>query len=130
MSSFCFVDKMSLQPMMRSKLSGLKAERDEEMRCQQIQRIIHIIYNSVINLASTSTNTSYKKELELTPFIITNMQDILSELRVIFPDCLVKNTLCARGNDGQIYDISKIDEKMLAFINKQQSAEYIVVDWS
>lgn len=116
--------------MMRSKLSGLKAERDEEKRCQQIQQIIHNIYNSVINLASTSTNTSYKKELELTPFIITNMQDILSGLRIIFPDCLVENTLCARGNDGQIYDITKMDEKMRPFINDAQAKNYILIDWS
>ena len=121
---------MSLQPMMRSKLSGLKAERDEEMRCQQIQRIIHIIYNSVINLASTSTNTSYKKELESTPFIITNMQDILSGLRFIFPDCIVENMLCARGNDGQIYDITKMDEKMHPFIIDAQTKKYILIDWS
>ena len=116
--------------MMRSKLSGLKAERDEEKRCQQIQQIIHNIYNSVIMLATTSTNTSYKKQVESTLFITTNMQDILSGLRVIFPDCLVENTLFAMGNDGQMHDISKMDEKMRPFINNAQANNYILIDWS
>jgi hypothetical protein len=116
--------------MMRSKLSGLKAERDEEKHSQQIQQIIHNIYNQVINFATGSTTTSYNYDTRENIFIINNIVEILTALQRIFPDSLIDYTQFARGNDGQLYDISKMDEKMRPFINMNKSQKYIVIDWS
>jgi len=43
---------------------------------------------------------------------------------------LVEHATLVRAQDGKLYDISKLDEKMIPFIDMQQRAEYIVVDWS
>jgi hypothetical protein len=34
------------------------------------------------------------------------------------------------GQDGNMYDISKMDEKVLAFIDKRHNQDCIVIDWS
>jgi hypothetical protein len=121
---------MSLQPMMRSKLSGLKAEREDEQRCHQIQQIIQDIYSQVIRFAAGSTITLYKYDTRENKVIINNIVEILSGLQKIFPDSLIEYTQVAKGNDGQMYDISKMDEKMRPFINMNQCQKYIIIDWS
>jgi hypothetical protein len=58
------------------------------------------------------------------------MKLILDGLRLVFPECLVEHATLVRAQDGKLYDISKLDEKMIPFIDMQQRTEYIVVDWS
>jgi hypothetical protein len=38
--------------------------------------------------------------------------------------------MLSRGNDGKMYDITNIDEKMRPFINRNYDRTYIVIDWS
>lgn len=66
--------------------------------------------------------------------VVTNIEDILSHLRSLFPDCLVeyKKVSLAMGIDKKEYDISTLDEKIRPFINVNASwtNEYITIDWS
>lgn len=64
------------------------------------------------------------------PFHIKNMKDILAGLKALFPECKVTHTLMARKNDGTLYDISKLDDAILPFVNELLQESYIVVDWS
>lgn len=63
-------------------------------------------------------------------FMTKNMPDILQGLREMFPGCLVKHARLVRGQDGNMYDMDTIDEKVLPFIDQSQSQEYITIDWS
>ena len=63
-------------------------------------------------------------------FHTKNMPDILRELREMFPGCLVKHARLVKAQDGKMYDMDSIDEKVLPFIDQSQSQEYITVDWS
>ena len=63
-------------------------------------------------------------------FHTKNMPDILQELREIFPECLVKHARLVKAQDGKMYDIDTMDEKVLPFIDQSQSQEYITIDWS
>ena len=63
-------------------------------------------------------------------FMTKNMPEILLGLREMFPGCLVKHARLVRGQDGKMYDMDSIDEKVLPFIDQSQSQEYITVDWS
>jgi hypothetical protein len=36
----------------------------------------------------------------------------------------------AKGSDGKMYDISKIDDSILPLINSVNKESYIVIDWN
>ena len=134
---------LPLQPISRDSLRGLKTAKDEEVLWEKVKDCVTQLHSCILRKAESSTDTFYHYQLPSFPisketrlpvpgpeFYRDNMKLILDGLRLLFPDCLVEHATLIRALDGKLYDISKIDEKMLAFINKQQSAEYIVVDWS
>jgi len=133
---------MSLTPVLREKLRGLKAEEEERalimketQRLSQVERCVKQLYNDAINYAKTNTNTSYTYMLPQRnnghpEFYRDNMVDILHELRHLFPDCSIKNTTLPRGQDGKMYDISTMDEKLRPFIDSRYNQESIIIDWS
>lgn len=133
---------MSLTPILREKLRGLKAEEEEQMRImKERQRLSHVegcvkqLYNDAINYAKTNTNTSYiymlpQRNNGHPEFHRDNMVDILHELRHLFPDCSIKNTTLSRGQDGKMYDISTMDEKLRPFIDSRYNQESIIIDWT
>ena len=132
---------MSLTPVLREKLRGLKAEEEERaLIIKETQRLSHVedcvkqLYNDAINYAKTNTNTSYIYMLQPRnhgqEFYRDNMVDILTGLRDLFPDCSIKNTTLSRGQDGKMYDISTMDEKLRPFIDSRYNQESIIIDWS
>jgi hypothetical protein len=64
------------------------------------------------------------------PFHIKNMPDILDGLRNLFPDCAVSHTLLCQAKDGKMYDIAKLDDAVLPFVDRALDQSYIVIDWS
>ncbi len=123
-------------PMSRDEMRSLKAKTDEAARLQQVEKNVRTIYIFATNTAKTSTNTQYIYDVghypHLAPFIITNMDDILRGLQELFPDCSVefKSVTMAMGQDGQMHDISTVDEKALMFIRNRQVKQCISIDWS
>ena len=132
-----------LQPISRDFLRGRKAAKDEEVLCEKVKHCVTQLHSGILRKAETSIDTFYHYQLPAFPvsrdtrlpvpgpeFHRDNMKLILDGLQILFPDCLVEHATLVRAQDGKLYDISKLDEKMIPFINMQQSAEYIVVDWS
>ena len=132
-----------LQPISRDSLRGRKAAKDEEVLFEKVKYSVKQLHNDILRKAEYSTDTFYHYQLPSFPiskttrlpipgpeFYRDNMKLILEGLQILFPECLVEHATLVRAQDGKLYDISKLDDKMLPFINKQQSAEYIVVDWS
>lgn len=137
-------------PVSSEYMRSLKAKNDEMKRLAEIEKWIKNIYNQALNAATTSGDTSYRFELpddqhafirnvvalkkDMTiphqDFFRTNVQDILRGLQCLFPDCNVERTTLSRGQDGNMYDITKIDDKLLPFINVQANKDYIIIDWS
>jgi hypothetical protein len=64
------------------------------------------------------------------PFHIKNMPDILAGLRNLFPDCAVSHTLLCQAKDGKMYDIAKLDDAVLPFVDRALDQSYIIIDWS
>ena len=142
----------ALVPISRDMMRDLKAQKDEEKRqvleknrIYGIKTIILTIYSSARRIAETTDDLSYAYPLPTmyareegttvhpsrsSEFHTTNMDDILGGLWDLFPDCSVLNTTLSRGQDGKMYDISKMDEKIRPFIDTRKSQEYIVIDWS
>lgn len=135
---------MSLEPVSRDVMRSLKAQKDEEARLKLINGIVAAIYANAINVAKTTTDTSYQYQLprnyqiaprtqeqeqEQSCVVRENMAEILSSLQNLFPGCSVEYTKLSRGHDGKMYNISKMDEKYRMLVT-QQSHDYIVVDWS
>lgn len=128
---------MSFTPMSKESMQKLKAEEDEKNRNKKIKEIVSNIYNSAIYMAKTTSNTSFQYEIPknnnnncLDIFYINNRDEIVKILQELFTDCSVSFSILSRGNDGKMYDISKMDEKVIPFINRQFDKSYIVIDWS
>jgi len=129
---------MSFTPMSKESMQKLKAEEDEKNRNNKIKEIISNIYNSAIYTAKKTSNTSFQYEIpksnqttnNLDIFIMNNRDEIIKILQELFTDCSVSFSILSRGNDGKMYDISKMDEKVIPFINRQFDKSYIVIDWS
>jgi hypothetical protein len=132
-----------LQHISRDFLRGRKAAKDEEVLYEKVKHCVTQLHSAILNKAETSTDTFYHYQLPPFPslkktglpvpgpeFHRDNKKLILDGLRLVFPDCLVEHATLVRAQDGKLYDISKLDEKMIPFIDMQQRAEYIVVDWS
>lgn len=125
-----------LTPLTRETLRCLKAQKEEQVRAEQekirlyqVSRTVYQIYGEARSAAETTGATSYKYKV-VDSFQIHNMTDILDSLRILFPDSSVEYSLFVRGNDGQMHDLSKMDEKVRPFVNMQQSQNNIVIDWS
>jgi hypothetical protein len=144
---------MDQVPVTRDTLRNLKNKRDEEIRIQKVNACISKVYSDIIHKAKTSIETSYYYMLPSVPvsnsthlpvphpeFHRENKEDILNGLRTLFPDCSVEYSALTliQGQDGKLYDISKMDEKVMQFAfhpsyrnNRNTSQElYIVIDWS
>jgi hypothetical protein len=150
---------MSLTPFTRECLRLLNRQKDEEGRGRRLEQIIKEIYTNTVQFAERKSETVYRYSLinNYNPvsipstipsahhlhfiqfpinkeFIVGNMDEILTRLRNLFPDCSVeyKNISMAMGRDGKEYDISSLDDKLRPFIDtsRAQTREYIVIDWS
>ena len=143
---------MSLTPFSRSALLQLKVQREEAGRLSQVQTHIRTIYTQVVQIAARTASTSHKYPIAdqmpsaesdsctwskcqrpIGPpdaFIIANLGEILAGLQALFPDCIVEYAILTKGQDGQLYDVSKMDKQVLPFVGLKASAPYIVIDWT
>jgi hypothetical protein len=127
-------------PMSRDEMRSLKAKADEENRVRRVEQYVKIMYDAAMNTARTSTNTQWRAEFHNGQgsvaidgvFVITNIDDILSGLKLLFPDCSVEfnSITMAMGPDRKMHDISTLDEKALIFIGNRQVKQCIIIDWS
>lgn len=121
-----------MQPVTRAHLLDLKAQADEETRVKNVNAQVQNIYNQVIRTATFTTNTRNQYQVQsYSGFSVReNMADILDRLRYLFPDSKVDFKSLSRGQDGKMYDIVDIDERMKPFINTQFNQDFIIIDWS
>ena len=134
------VRDMSMIPVSREEMRGMKAKNDEAIRGHLIDTIVSQIYAPTVKLAKSTSETCYKYQLDNNFYhnhgphpsqsIKAAIPDIITRLQELFPGCTVSHTALARGQDGKFYDIACMEEKVLAFVNRQQTQEYIVIDWS
>ena len=124
---------MSLRPIARDEMRGLKTKKDEENRLREINSIVKEIYNMTIRNAEQTSDLSFKYPIQH-PTHEKNITDILSALQVLFPECLIEYKNQCLGLDGKWYDISLIDDMMKQFIdmkkNRIQTQKNIIIDWS
>ena len=137
-----YLYKMSLIPVSRDTMRSLKASADDATHITRLNIIIKEIYTRAIKTAKTSTNTSYTYQLlshplpwsrsllECIEFYNHNMFEIITTLQSLFPNCSVKHVFMIRGKDGNLYDISIIDQMFLKSIKNDLKQEYISIDWS
>jgi hypothetical protein len=124
-----------MEPVSRDYLRGLKAQKDEEDRIQFVEQQVRNIYHHVNQRAEKTTETSFQWQITGHTHpeqkkIEANLSDILTRLRSLFPDSSVEYKTLSRGQDGKMYDIKDIDERMKPFINTQFNQQFIVVDWT
>ena len=147
---------MPLEPFSRENMRSLKSQKDEEGHQRKLETIVKDIYTNTVRFAEVNDNTTCNLFLlgnnyssvhvpsilthsglnyQITKeYIVANMDEILTHLRILFPECSVeyKKLSMALGRDGKEYDISNLDDKLRPFIDTQRAVhkEYIVIDWS
>jgi hypothetical protein len=135
-----------MEPVSRAYLRGLKAQTDEETRIKFVEHYVSQIYASAKQTARTTTQTSFQQQvLVVNPReetglpcgikghnrnIRNNMSDILARLQSLFPDSIVEFKTLSKGQDGKLYDIADIDERMKPFIDSRHNQDFIIIDWS
>ena len=144
-------------PMPRSMMQTLKSRTDQENRMSHINKLVNTIYTYAINSAKGTNDTSYNHVIPFAsahqtpnipclsrpgigfpapykkssdPFYIENMSDILANLQLLFPECSVSHSIMAKGKDGKLYDVAKLDDAVLPFVDRALDQSYIVIDWS
>ena len=96
----------------------------------KIDTIIHEIYNNVINTNNKTYNypLPISKDSEFSdPFYINNMNEIIDGLQKLLPNSSITHAIVAHGTDGNIYDISKINDDILPLIVSTCYNSYIIV---
>ena len=151
---------MPLEPFSRANMRLLKEQKDEEGHQRKLEEVVRNIYTSAVSFAERNAETTYRlaihngyqqnvvipstipsnHNLQSIPFhinreyIVKNVDEILSRLRSLFPECSVeyKKVSMAMGRDGKEYDISNLDDKLRPFIDtaRAQTKEYIIIDWT
>ena len=103
----------------------------------KINTIVTTIYDDTVCIAKSSDVTSYNYQIPFNEqtqssdnFYIQNIDTILNKLKELFPECSVSHTLLAKGKNGKLYDISKINDDILPLIDTTLKQSYIVIDWS
>ena len=142
--------------MSRSMMQTVKARQDEDFRKGMIKIIVEDLYKKALNSARSGANTynhaipivsqpstnvamkltntsikypaPYKKSSD--PFYLENMPDILHNLQDLFPDCSISHSIMTKGTDGKLYDVAKLDDTVLPFVDRALDQSYIVIDWS
>lgn len=150
--------KMPLEPFSRENMRSLKSQKDEEGRQRKLEKFVKDIYTGAVRFAEEKDETTYRflfgnnyanyggvqipsiipnnpLNYQITKeYILGNMDDIITRLRSLFPECSVeyKKLSMVLGRDGKEHDISNLDEKLRPFIDTQRAVtnEYIVIDWS
>ena len=135
-----------LSPMSLSSMQQCKVEEDNKQYKKAIKDIITKFYTEAIQAAKTGSSYKCRSDprylahlagVRPTEFIVRDdtLTEILTTLRQLFPGCRVTHSKMAKGVDGQMHDISQMDElttKLIAtgVIDIRQTEEYILIDWS
>jgi hypothetical protein len=130
---------MSHTPISRESMRCLKAKRLEEDRIHELNHIIDQIYRKAVNIANNTDDSKYLHMLPMLgknsyEFHKTNMAEIISRVKSLFPDCSVEHKMLTTvtARDGKKYEISKVDKDNTSDIRGglTEIGEYIIVDWS
>jgi hypothetical protein len=125
---------MEMEPVSRMYLRGLKARADEENRVKYVEHYVTSVYSQVKRTATITTQTRFQYQVEEhnngQTSVRDNMPDILIRLQTLFPDSKVDFKTLSRGQDGKMYDINDVDERMKPFINTRFNQDFIVIDWT
>jgi hypothetical protein len=129
---------MSLQKFNRKTMQTLKDETDRQSKRLRLSVIISEIYRGAIEQARNSKETVFKYEIVKSiygpqvrdwnyDFMIDNIDEIIYNLNVSFPECSVQLKKFTTMSDGTIVDVSTIGNTTERIL---KCKTYIVIDWS
>jgi hypothetical protein len=149
---------MDLTPVSRAELQGRRAAKIEADRQHFIKQTIEIIYKYALHAADTRETSSYKylissqrlpkiikhgingmpsikagiRDDKQATMLFDNSNEIVEELRKLFPDCTVKYTTQIQDTLGNLYEDSTLTEDNIRYlrINMKNCQEVILIDWS
>lgn len=120
----------SLHPTSKQSLYALKTyPRPSDLI--KVDKIVCSIYYDVLHAAELNKQTYYAHKLpKANNLYLRHMHEILTTLRLLFPDSSVSHTLLAEGKDGKLYDIEKLTDCNLSLVDTALEDSFIFIDWS
>jgi hypothetical protein len=119
-------------------MQSLKDETDRQHKRLRLNIIISEIYDGAIEQARNSKETVFKYEIikgNYGPqvrdwhydFVMNNIDEIIYNLNISFPECIVQFKKFAIGSEGTMYDLTTVAHDTT---QKLQCKNYIVIDWT
>jgi hypothetical protein len=129
---------MSLQKFDRKTMQGLRDETDRQSKRLRLSVIISEIYRGAIEQARNSKETVFKYEIVKSiygpqvrdwnyDFMMDNIDLIIYNLNVSFPECSVQLKKFTTMSDGTLIDLSTISDTTTSALKCKY---FIVIDWS
>jgi hypothetical protein len=122
-----------------AELRSLCAKKKEEARLKKVEQCVADIYMYVIHQATLydATICSYPiTTLDMQPdkrneqkFYLTNLSDIVTGLRIFFPDARISRRSILRTSDGRDHDISTRNP-MCSPLGHGDQMDTLIIDWS
>lgn len=126
------------QPISRDELKRLKLKTDAARRIEIIKNIVSEVYTGTVTTAKYTHSTQFRHKIPITESAynfsrfydsdyITNMKDILHELRYLFPGCSVQQMFISARDEPEVVAPEKNKHP---FFEDTDGVLSIVVDWS
>jgi hypothetical protein len=132
---------MDLIPVSRISMQGRRAARIEADRQYFVKKTIEDIYKSALQAAERET-TTYKYSTGLVrkgstsqhndyhaTMLFDNSNEIIEELRKLFPECTVKYIFRIQDSAGIWHEVSTMTEA-LKLITTYYREDIILIDWA
>ena len=107
-------------------ISGKSVEEIEQLlkKAEKVLKITEFLkdfYTEAIIVIETTSYSMYAHPFNSNdPFMIENMPEILEEIKQIFPDCSVKNSI--EGRHGEMVIVTES-------LSRLGEMEYKIIDW-
>lgn len=126
------------QPISREELRKLKGKTDALRRIEIIRKIVSEVYSGAVTTAKHSNSTQFRHTVPIIESLynfsrvydseyILNMNEILGELRYLFPGCSVKQMFVFTRDEPETVSPEKNKHP---FFEDTDGTMYIIVDWT
>jgi hypothetical protein len=127
-----------MEPIYRETLRGLKTKTDLERDLEITNKIVSDIYYKTINNAKFTHSSQFRYKIPVEESecnfsryynsgYISNMNNILTKIRNLFPDCVVEQTIIYSRDAPEIISPERNKHP---FYEENSGIMYIIIDWT
>ena len=134
------------EPISAKEMGVLKQKKKEKERLSTLKRLLKLIYDATLNYGEKSIGTRYIYK-SIVPFcqhnefynhnetfIKDNLNDIMTGLERLFPDCDIEYKLYSSNRKGNMHDITDLDTTHKLLVHYLSDGTCLesrfIIDWT